>query len=34
MLAGFGCDYIQGHFYSAAVPHDAFEGLLEQQMQH
>jgi diguanylate cyclase (GGDEF)-like protein len=34
MLAVFGCDYIQGHFYSEAVPYAAFEGLLEQQMQH
>ncbi|MFL6674136.1 MAG: EAL domain-containing protein [Massilia sp.] len=32
MLAGFGCDYIQGHFYSSAVSRDAFEGLLKRQM--
>jgi EAL domain-containing protein (putative c-di-GMP-specific phosphodiesterase class I) len=31
MLAGFGCDYIQGHFYSEAVPHETFEELLERQ---
>jgi diguanylate cyclase (GGDEF)-like protein/PAS domain S-box-containing protein len=33
MLADFGCDYIQGHFYSQAVTKEAFERLLEQQMQ-
>lgn len=34
MLAGFGCDYIQGHFYSEAVPGEAFEDLLERQHAH
>ncbi|MBB3224950.1 EAL domain-containing protein [Pseudoduganella umbonata] len=30
-LAAIGCDYIQGYFYSQAVPREAFEGLLEGQ---
>jgi diguanylate cyclase (GGDEF)-like protein/PAS domain S-box-containing protein len=31
MLAAFGCDYIQGYFYSPAVTAEAFEALLERQ---
>jgi diguanylate cyclase (GGDEF)-like protein/PAS domain S-box-containing protein len=32
ILAGFGCDYIQGWHFSPAVPREAFEGFLERQM--
>lgn len=31
LLAGFGCDYVQGHLYSRAVPRDIFELILEPQ---
>jgi diguanylate cyclase (GGDEF)-like protein/PAS domain S-box-containing protein len=34
MLARFGCDYIQGHLYSRAVPREIFEVLLEPQAAH
>jgi diguanylate cyclase (GGDEF)-like protein/PAS domain S-box-containing protein len=33
-LAAFGCDYIQGHYYSKALPRDAFEDYLERQMAY
>lgn len=33
-LAAIGCDYIQGYFYSQAVPGDRFEDMLERQMAH
>ncbi|HWJ95621.1 MAG TPA: EAL domain-containing protein, partial [Telluria sp.] len=31
LLAAFGCDYVQGHLYSRAVPRDIFELILEPQ---
>jgi EAL domain-containing protein (putative c-di-GMP-specific phosphodiesterase class I) len=34
MLAAFGCDYIQGYYFSPALPRDAFEAALERQMVH
>jgi diguanylate cyclase (GGDEF)-like protein/PAS domain S-box-containing protein len=34
ILAGFGCDYIQGWHFSPAVPRETFEGFLERQMVH
>ena len=34
ILAALGCDYIQGYFYSAAVPQEAFERFLERQVVH
>jgi diguanylate cyclase (GGDEF)-like protein/PAS domain S-box-containing protein len=34
MLAAFGCDYIQGYFYSPAVTAEAFEALMERQRVH
>jgi diguanylate cyclase (GGDEF)-like protein/PAS domain S-box-containing protein len=34
LLARFGCDYIQGHLYSRAVPREIFEVLLEPQAAH
>jgi diguanylate cyclase (GGDEF)-like protein/PAS domain S-box-containing protein len=34
MLARFGCDYIQGHLYSRAVPREIFELMLEPQAAH
>ncbi|MGX4642668.1 EAL domain-containing protein [Massilia sp. SYSU DXS3249] len=34
MLAAFGCDYIQGYFYSPALTREAFEACLERQMVH
>jgi diguanylate cyclase (GGDEF)-like protein/PAS domain S-box-containing protein len=33
-LAAFGCDYIQGHYYSEALSRDAFEDYLERQMAY
>lgn len=33
-LAAIGCDYIQGHYYSQAVPCASFEELLERQLAH
>ena len=33
-LAAFGCDYLQGHFYSKALSRDAFEEYLERQMAY
>jgi diguanylate cyclase (GGDEF)-like protein/PAS domain S-box-containing protein len=33
-LAAFGCDYIQGYFYSKALSRDAFEDYLERQMAY
>jgi diguanylate cyclase (GGDEF)-like protein/PAS domain S-box-containing protein len=33
-LAAFGCDYIQGWYYSKALPRDAFEDYLERQMAY
>jgi len=33
-LAAIGCDYIQGFFYSQAVPRDRFEDMLERQMAY
>jgi diguanylate cyclase (GGDEF)-like protein/PAS domain S-box-containing protein len=32
LLAAFGCDYIQGWFYSKALPREAFENYLERHM--
>jgi diguanylate cyclase (GGDEF)-like protein len=34
MLAAFGCDYIQGYYYSKALSRDAFEDYLERQMAY
>lgn len=34
MLAAFGCDYIQGYYFSPPVARDAFEAALERQMVH
>jgi diguanylate cyclase (GGDEF)-like protein/PAS domain S-box-containing protein len=34
ILARFGCDFIQGHLYSRAVPREIFEVLLEPQAAH
>jgi EAL domain-containing protein (putative c-di-GMP-specific phosphodiesterase class I) len=34
MLAGFGCDYIQGYLYSRPVPREIFELLLEPSEAH
>jgi diguanylate cyclase (GGDEF)-like protein/PAS domain S-box-containing protein len=34
LLAAFGCDYIQGYFYSKALSRDAFEAYLERQMAY
>jgi sensor c-di-GMP phosphodiesterase-like protein len=34
LLAAFGCDYIQGWYYSKALPRDAFEEYLERQMAY
>jgi diguanylate cyclase (GGDEF)-like protein/PAS domain S-box-containing protein len=34
LLAALGCDYIQGFYYSPAVPREAFEAFLERQMAH
>jgi EAL domain-containing protein (putative c-di-GMP-specific phosphodiesterase class I) len=34
MLAAFGCDYIQGYYYSKALSRDAFEEYLERQMAY
>jgi diguanylate cyclase (GGDEF)-like protein/PAS domain S-box-containing protein len=33
-LAAFGCDYIQGYYYSKALSRDAFEEYLERQMAY
>jgi diguanylate cyclase (GGDEF)-like protein/PAS domain S-box-containing protein len=33
-LAAFGCDYIQGWYYSKALSRDAFEEYLERQMAY
>jgi diguanylate cyclase (GGDEF)-like protein/PAS domain S-box-containing protein len=33
-LAAFGCDYIQGWYYSKALSRDAFEDYLERQMAY
>jgi diguanylate cyclase (GGDEF)-like protein/PAS domain S-box-containing protein len=33
-LAAFGCDYIQGWYYSKALSRDAFEAYLERQMAY
>jgi diguanylate cyclase (GGDEF)-like protein/PAS domain S-box-containing protein len=33
-LAAFGCDYIQGWYYSKALPREAFEDYLERQMAY
>jgi diguanylate cyclase (GGDEF)-like protein/PAS domain S-box-containing protein len=33
-LAAFGCDYIQGWYYSKALSRDAFENYLERQMAY
>jgi diguanylate cyclase (GGDEF)-like protein/PAS domain S-box-containing protein len=32
LLAAFGCDFIQGWYYSKALPRDAFETYLERHM--
>lgn len=34
LLAALGCDYIQGYYYSPAVPREAFEAVLGRQMAH
>jgi diguanylate cyclase (GGDEF)-like protein/PAS domain S-box-containing protein len=34
ILAALGCDYIQGYYYSPAVPQEAFERFLARQMAH
>ncbi|AWG45886.1 MULTISPECIES: EAL domain-containing protein [unclassified Massilia] len=34
LLATFGCDYIQGWYYSKALPRDAFEAYMERQMAY
>jgi EAL domain-containing protein (putative c-di-GMP-specific phosphodiesterase class I) len=34
LLAALGCDYIQGWYYSKALPRDAFEEYLERQMAY
>ncbi|MGJ7913948.1 EAL domain-containing protein [Massilia sp. LXY-6] len=34
LLAAFGCDYIQGWYYSKALPREAFEEYLERQMAY
>lgn len=33
-LAAIGCDYIQGYYYSQAVPCASFDDLLDRQMAH
>jgi EAL domain-containing protein (putative c-di-GMP-specific phosphodiesterase class I) len=33
-LTAFGCDYIQGYYYSKALSRDAFEDYLERQMAY
>ena len=34
LLATFGCDYIQGWYYSKALPREDFEAYLERQMAY
>jgi diguanylate cyclase (GGDEF)-like protein len=34
ILAALGCDYIQGYYYSPAVPQEAFERFLDHQTVH